>query len=233
MDTIAANLEQVNERIQTACDKAGRDPEEITLVAVSKTKPTSDILEALDCGQLHFGENRPKELQQKMEELNDHNDIIWHMIGPLQTNSIKYMTDRVNWIESIPKQKSLREIEKRASRIDRVIDTLIQVNISGENQKQGCEADDLAEILEYAAGLEHVRVRGLMGIATFADDPEDVRPEFANLRNQLEKHKKYESDNVKMEHLSMGMTHDLEVAIEEGATIVRVGSAIFGPRNYN
>ncbi len=232
--TISEGLEQVEERISKACRSAGRDPEEITLVAVSKMKPTEDIREAVQCGQLHFGENRAKELQDKMETLEDLDQIQWHMVGTLQTNKIKYMVERVNWIQSIPKKKSLREIEKRASRIDRTIHTLIQVNISQEVQKSGCEPDDLPAILEYARDLEHVRVRGLMGMAEFVkpEQQEKVRPEFRLLRELREKYANYSKGSVDLEHLSMGMTNDLETAIDEGATIVRVGRAIFGERDY-
>lgn len=217
--------------MRSACEKAGRDPGEVTLIAISKTKPLGLIREAFRHGQAHFGENRAKELQDKMDGWEE-SGVIWHMVGHLQTNKIKYMVERVNWIDSIPKKKSLREIEKRASRIDRTIDTLIQVNISGEDQKSGCEPEELGGILDYAAGLDHVRVRGLMGIASLVEDPEEVRPEFRLLRELLEEHRGRQAGNVSLEHLSMGMTNDLEVAIEEGATMVRVGRAIFGEREY-
>jgi pyridoxal phosphate enzyme (YggS family) len=232
--SICTNIEDVKERMAKACERAGRSPEEVTLVAVSKTKPLEDIVEARTCGQIHFGENRAKELEDKMEELDDPDqEVQWHMIGTLQTNKIKYMVERVNWIDSIPKKKSLREIEKRASRIDRIINVLIQVNISDEDQKSGCDPEKLGKILEYAAGLKHVRVRGLMGMATFTDDPEQVRPEFALLRKVRDEHRKYETENISLDELSMGMTNDMEVAIEEGSTMIRVGRAIFGERNYN
>lgn len=230
---ICQNLERVQHQIKKACENAGRNPKEITLVAVSKMKPLEDIKKAFDCGQIHFGENRAKELQDKMDSWEEQ-EIQWHMVGNLQTNKIKYMVERVNWIHSIEKPKYLREIEKRASRIDRVINTLIQINISGEEQKSGCEPEDLKEILKYAQGLDHVRVRGLMGMATFVDpeDVEKVRPEFQLLRKLRAEHREWESENVKLDELSMGMTNDMEIAIEEGATMVRVGRAIFGERNY-
>lgn len=230
---ICKNIETVNDKIARACSRAGRDPEEVQLVAVSKMKPLQDIEAAFACGQLHFGENRAKELQDKMEAC-DKERIRWHMVGNLQTNKIKYMVKRVNWIDSVPKKKTLQEIEKRASRIDRVINTLIQVNISGEDQKGGCEADDLAGVLEYAQGLEHVRVRGLMGMATFVDreNVEQVRPQFRSLRELRDEHRSYDCENIRLEHLSMGMTNDMDIAIEEGSTMVRVGRAIFGERNY-
>jgi len=232
-EDICKNIEQVKQQIKAACEKADRDPNEVTLVAVSKTKPLDDIKTAFGCGQLHFGENRAKELQDKMEAY-DQDQIQWHMIGNLQTNKIKYMVERVNWIDSVEKEKYLKEIEKRASRIDRVINTLIQVNISGEQQKGGCEPEDLKDILKYAQGLEHVKVRGLMGMATYVD-PEDIektRPEFQLLHELRDDHRSLESKNVQLEHLSMGMTNDMQIAIEEGSTMVRVGRAIFGERNY-
>jgi len=232
-EDICKNIEQVKQQIKAACEKADRDPNEVTLVTVSKTKPLDDIKTAFGCGQLHFGENRAKELQDKMEAY-DQDQIQWHMIGNLQTNKIKYMVERVNWIDSVEKEKYLKEIEKRASRIDRVINTLIQVNISGEQQKGGCEPEDLKDILKYAQGLEHVKVRGLMGMATYVD-PEDIektRPEFQLLHELRDDHRSLESKNVQLEHLSMGMTNDMQIAIEEGSTMVRVGRAIFGERNY-
>lgn len=230
---ICEKIEKVSARIQKACNRANRDPDDIKLIAISKMKPLEDIKTAFGCGQLHFGENRAKELQDKMEAYEE-DQIQWHMVGNLQTNKIKYMVNRVNWIDSVPKSKTLREIEKRASRIDRVINTLIQINISGEEQKSGCEPQDLADILEYAQDLEYVRVRGLMGMATFVDKDkvEKVRSEFRLLRKVRDEHRSYECENIQLDELSMGMTNDMEVAIEEGSTMVRVGRAIFGERNY-
>ncbi len=232
-EDICNNIKELQNRIAQACEGTGRDADEITLVAVSKMKPLEDIKTAYGCGQIHFGENRAKELQDKMDEY-ENEEVQWHMVGNLQTNKIKYMVERVNWIHSIEKSKYLREIEKRASRIDRVINTLIQINISGEDQKSGCEPEDLKEILEYAQGLDHVRVRGLMGMATFVDpeEVEKIRPEFKMLKDIRDEHRGYESENVQLDELSMGMTNDMEIAIQEGSTMLRVGRAIFGERNY-
>lgn len=227
---ICQNLKNIQTRIQATCEKAGRNPDEITLIAVSKTKPLQDIKQAFACGQLHFGENRAKELQDKMDAYPE-DRIQWHMVGSPQTNKIKYMVERVNWIDAVPKKKTLEEIEKRASRIKRVINTLIQVNISGEGQKSGCAPEELEDILKYAQELKYARVRGLMGIATLVDDPEEVRFEFRLLHDLLEEHQSYNNENVQLNQLSMGMTNDLEVAIEEGSTMIRVGRAIFGERN--
>lgn len=229
---IEENLDNVQQRIRKACTACGRDPEEITLVAVSKTKPNADILEARKASQLHFGENRAKELQDKMEEIEDE-EIRWHFIGNLQTNKIKYMVERVDWIDSIHKKKALKEVEKRASRIGRHINVLIQVNISDEDQKSGCNPDDLEKILKYGQDLTYTHVRGLMGMATFTDDKELVRSEFKLLKTLRDEHLHLIDGSVTLEHLSMGMTNDLEEAIEEGSTMLRVGTAIFGERNYN
>lgn len=228
---IKNNLKIIKQRIQSACEKCGRNPSEITLVAVSKTKPDEDVLQLLGAGQLHFGENRAKSLEDRMASIKD-DSIQWHFIGNLQTNKIKYMAHRVDWIQSIHKKKALKEVEKRAAEEDRIINVLIQVNISSEDQKSGCSPEDLEGILEYAHNLKHTRVLGLMGMATFTDEPERVRPEFKLLRTLRDKHMHLNGGAVDLKHLSMGMTNDLEIAIEEGSTMVRVGTAIFGERNY-
>lgn len=227
---ICQNLDKIKTRIEVACKDVGRQPNEIMLLAVSKTKPDSYIKTALACGQLEFGENRMQELEEKMLEIEDE-DISWHMIGNLQTNKIKLIAERVNWVHSIDKIKYLREFEKRAH--NNKIKALIQVNISGEAQKGGVEPENVGEFLDQAKDLENIVVVGLMGMATFTDNPEDVRPEFKLLKEVFDKHKPNNKGSVQLEHLSMGMSNDLEVAIEEGATIVRVGSDIFGARNYN
>lgn len=229
---IKNRLEKVKSRIEDACKSCGRSADEITLVAVSKTKPNEDILEVLEASQLHFGENRAKELQDKMEQI-ENEEIIWHFIGNLQTNKIKYMVERVNWIDSIHKKTALKEVEKRASRIGRHVNVLIQVNISDEDQKSGCNPGNLKKILKYGQDLEFTHVRGLMGMATFTDDKNVVRKEFKLLKKLHEEHLFMNGGSVELEHVSMGMTNDLEIAIEEGSTMVRVGTAIFGERNYN
>lgn len=230
-ETIHKRFKNVKKRINDACKKAGRDPSEILLIAVSKLKPDEDILELLKDGQLHFGENRAKVLEDRMKAIPDES-IQWHFIGNLQTNKIKYMAHRVNWIQSVHKKKALKEIEKRASRENRTINALIQVNISDEDQKSGCAPEDLEKILKYGQALKHTKVRGLMGMATYTDDIEVVRPEFKLLKQLSEEHQHLNDGAVNLEHISMGMTNDFDAAIEEGATIVRIGTAIFGERNY-
>jgi pyridoxal phosphate enzyme (YggS family) len=232
MDTdIISRFEQVQEKIKTACKESGRDPDEIMLVAVSKTKPDEDVLKLIEHGHYHFGENRAKALQDRMESVKNP-AAVWHFIGNLQTNKIKYMVERVNWIQSIHKKKALKEVEKRASEINRVINVLIQVNISEEDQKSGCDPEQLEGMLKYAQDLKYTKVRGLMGMATFTDDLDVVRPEFKLLRKLRDDHQHLSKGSVDLKHLSMGMTNDLEVAIQEGSTMVRVGTAIFGERNY-
>ena len=228
---IRSNLSSIHQKIEETCSRIGRDPDDITLVAVSKTKPNEDILEAITAGQLHFGENRMRELEDKMESI-ENTDVIWHFIGNLQTNKIKYIAERVNWIHSVEKAKYLKEINKRGKQANRVINALIQVNISDEKQKGGCKPDDLAGILKSARDYDYVHVKGLMGMATFVDDPEDIRSEFKLLKELFDTHQKYNGGSVNLEQLSMGMTNDFEVALEEGATMLRIGSAIFGERNY-
>ena len=231
MSTIEDRYKNLKERISAACSVANRDPDEIVLIAVSKTKPDTDVLVLIKAGQVHFGENRAQALQDRMESIT--NPVaVWHFIGNLQTNKIKYMASRVNWIQSIHKKKALKEVEKRASEFERTINVLIQVNISGEGQKSGCEPEQLEGILKYAQNLKYTKVKGLMGMATFADDPETVRPEFKLLCKLREEHRHLEKGSVDLQHLSMGMTNDLEVAIEEGSTMLRIGTALFGERNY-
>jgi PLP dependent protein len=229
--TIIDRFSKVKKRIEKACIASGRDPDEVMLVAVSKTKPDADVVELIHHGHFHFGENRAKALEDRMASL-ENPDAIWHFIGNLQTNKIKYMVHRVNWIQSIHKKKALKEVEKRASEIEREINVLIQINISGENQKSGCEPEELEAILKYAQNLKYTKVRGLMGMATYTDDAESVRPEFRLLKKVRDEHLHLNEGSVNLEHLSMGMTNDLEVAIDEGSTMVRVGTAIFGERNY-
>src|SRR5690554_5359033 len=179
--TIVERYEKIKERIESACREAGRNPADIILVAVSKTKPNEEILDVAGLGQVHFGENRAKELEDKMEQIQNPS-IQWHFIGTLQSNKIRYMAGRVNWIQSVDKKKALMEIEKRARAENRIINALIQVNISDENQKSGCPPEELEEILTYARTLKNTRVQGLMGMATLTDKPESVRHEFRKLR---------------------------------------------------
>lgn len=220
---------EVQDRINTAMSVAGRTPNDVLLIAVSKLHPIEKIRQLFEHGQLHFGENKVQELVPKMEQSAI--NVVWHMIGGLQTNKIRHMASRVDWIHSVPKKKALDEIEKRASEAGRVINALIQVNISEEDQKSGCDPEDLKALLSESRAYKHLVVRGLMGMASLEHDPEIVRPQFRLLRELRDEYRTMNEGSLLLEHLSMGMTNDMEVAIQEGSTMVRVGTAIFGERD--
>ena len=224
-------LEEVEERIQEACRRAGRDRSEVTLIAVSKTKPAEVLKEAYDLGIRVFGENKVQELTEKYEVLPK--DIRWHMIGHLQTNKVKYIADKVELIHSVDSLKLAETIEKEAAKRNRTIDILVEVNVAEEESKFGLKVEEVIPFIEKVAGFSHINVRGLMTIAPFVDNPEKNRTIFADLQKLYVDIKKKNIDNVNVSILSMGMTNDYEVAIEEGATMVRVGTGIFGARNYN
>ena len=199
-------------------------PKEVTLVAVSKTKPNTAILEAYQAGQRIFGENKVQELAQKAEELPK--DIAWHMIGHLQTNKVKFIAPFVSLIHGVDSLKLLKEINKRAAQNNRVIDCLLQVHIATESSKFGFEREEVESALNQAEEFKNIRITGLMGMATFTDDTQQVVDEFKSLKTVF--------DSIKNEHittLSMGMSGDYKLAIEQGSTMIRVGSAIFGHRN--
>ncbi len=230
------NWTRVKDRLAKAAATSGRNPDEIMLIAVSKTHPFEDVRALHLMGQVHFGENRVQELVPKMESgdlevgTDAENRMTWHMIGSLQTNKIKYMASRVDWIHSVPKLKALEEIDKRAGEAGRIIKTLIQVNISDESQKSGCEPDELKELVLASRRFQNLKVCGLMGMASFEADLEVVRPQFRLLRELRDQYISLNDGAVELQELSMGMTHDMEVAIDEGATMIRVGTAIFGNR---
>lgn len=207
-------------------------PEDVELVAVSKTKPNEDIMEAYNTGHLAFGENRVQELVTKYEELPK--DIQWHMIGHLQSNKVKYIAPFVYLIHSVDKPKLLKVINKEAQKNNRIIDVLLQFHIAEEETKYGFDFDEVQQLLESKQFNEYVNVnvRGIMGMATFTDDMEKVRREFKHLADIFGKLKQnYFSDKQDFNEISMGMTNDYKVALEEGATILRIGSLIFGKRN--
>lgn len=207
-------------------------PESVTLVAVSKTKPVADIQEAYDCGQRIFGENRVQEMAEKHEQLPQ--DIEWHLIGHLQTNKVKYIAPFVSMIHAVDSLKLLAEINRQAQKNDRVIECLLQFHIAEEETKFGldfAEAQELLESPEFAE-MRNVSIAGLMGMATFTDDTEQVREEFRTLENNFQIIKShFFKFNDGFRHISMGMSGDYPIAVEEGSTMVRVGSAIFGARH--
>lgn len=227
---IKRNLQEVRNQIEEACKKSGRSAETVELIAVSKTNPVEAIQEAIAAGQRHFGENRIQELTEKMEAIQNE-DVVWHMIGTLQTNKIKYMAHRVDWIHSVPKEKAIKEIQKQAEKNNRVINILLQVNISDEDQKSGCEPDELPELIDYVKTCPNLVLRGFMGMATFTDDETLIASQFGHLQSLLASHASKNGGNIDLQHLSMGMSGDMEIAIRQGSTMVRVGSAIFGARS--
>ena len=205
-------------------------PAGVRLVAVSKYHPASLIQEAYDAGQRIFGESHVQELVAKHDALPK--DIEWHFIGHLQTNKVKYIIDKVDMIHSVESLKLAQEIEKRAAQKDVVMDVLIEVNMGGEESKFGVAPEETEALLREISVMEHIRVRGLMTVAPFVEDQEENREVFRQMRELLVDMNSKKIDNIKMDTLSMGMTGDYEVAIEEGATIVRVGTGIFGERYY-
>ena len=223
-------LQEVEKRIQAACDRAGRKREEVTLIAVSKTKPVETLQEAYDLGVRIFGENKVQELTAKYEALPK--DIHWHMIGHLQSNKVKYIIDKAELIHSVDSLKLAETIEKEAAKHDLIADILVEVNVAEEESKFGMKMEEVIPFVEKVSAFPHVRVRGLMTIAPFVEDPEENRSIFADLHKLYIDIKKKNHDNDTVSVLSMGMTNDYEVAIEEGATMVRVGTGIFGARNY-
>ena len=236
---IARNLEAVRERIGRAVKAAGRAAGSTALVAVSKTMPAADIAAAMAAGQEDFGENYAQELRDKRPELDaassgpPPNRPLWHFIGPLQSNKIKYLAGKVELIHTVDSPALLQEIARRvqAGTDSRAVqDCLVQVNVAEEPQKRGVTPAALPALLDEFARLERVRCLGLMLIPPFGDDPEASRPHFRSLRQLFEQLGAVARPNVLFEELSMGMSHDLEVAIAEGATMVRVGTAIFGER---
>jgi len=226
--SIATNLSSIRQQISDSCAKFGRSSDEVTLIAVSKTHPAEFVNEAMEAGQIHFGENRVQEMLAKSQEVKP--GACWHMIGTMQTNKIRLMAPFVDWIHSVPSTAALDEISKRAVQNQRTIRVLIQVNISDEDQKSGCEPEELASLLTHASKLSGLEVHGLMGMASFIDDSNLIRSQFASLRKLRDDHRYLESSNVFMRELSMGMSQDMDEAIAEGATMVRVGTAIFGQR---
>ena len=225
------NLKNVQNNIKKACERVGRKPEEVTLVAVSKMKPLSDIEELLEIGQLEYGENYVQELCDKYENISK--PVHWHMIGHLQTNKVKYIIDKVDLIHSVDSVKLAETIEKEAAKHNLTANILIEVNVAQEESKFGLKTEEVLPFIEKIANFEHIKVCGLMTIAPFVDNPEENRQIFANLHKLSVDINEKNIDNVYVNILSMGMTNDYEVAIEEGATMVRVGTGIFGARNYN
>jgi len=230
--SIAENIRHVHERIAAAARRAGRNPQEIGLLAVSKTFPAGHIRQAYEAGIRIFGENRVQEISAKAEAVRELRDAQWHMIGHLQTNKAAKAVELFSAVDSVDSLKLAEKLNLAAEKIGKKLAVLIEVNLGGEKAKSGIapEKPELEQILQSAPQLEHMAIDGLMTIPPFTEDPQQARPYFRKLRELRDKLALRKLPGVSMDTLSMGMSHDFEVAIEEGSTYVRVGTAIFGER---
>ena len=227
---VAENYRYVLKKVEEACARSGRDPKDVTLIAVSKTKPIEMIEEAMEAGARVFGENKVQELCDKYEQLPK--DLHWHLICHLQRNKVKYIVDKAELIHSVDSLKLAEEISKEALKKNVEVNILIEVNVAEEESKFGVSVEETLALVEEIAKLPGIHIQGLMTIAPYTTDPEENRPVFRTLKKLAVDIKKKNIDNVCMDVLSMGMTGDYQVAVEEGATLVRVGTGIFGERNY-
>ena len=227
---ITQNIDMVREEIRAACERSGRDPAEVTLIAVSKTKPNEMITEAYEYGCRDFGENYVQELTAKTQELPE--DIKWHMIGHLQRNKVKYVVGKVAMIHSVDSLRLAKEIDDRSGKEGVITKILAEVNVAGEESKFGLKPEELITFAKEVSLMKNIELNGLMTSAPIVGDPEENRRFFRLLKELSVDIDKENIDNVKMKDLSMGMTNDYTVAVEEGATLVRVGTAIFGARDY-
>lgn len=225
---VKENLQKVRENIESACRRSGRDPKEVTLIAVSKTKPVPLLLEAYEEGERDFGENKVQEILAKKPEMPE--DIRWHMIGHLQRNKVHQVVDQAVLIHSVDSLRLAQQIEQESAKKGIETDILLEVNVAREESKYGFLLEEVEDAVMTIKDFHHVHIRGLMTIAPFVENPEENRPVFKKLFELAVDIGKKNIDNVTMSALSMGMTGDYEVAIEEGATIVRVGTGIFGAR---
>ena len=230
MEDIRGNLEKVHERIRTAAESAGRNESDVCLVAVSKTRTPEEINTAIDAGVTDIGENKVQEIMDKYEAVKP---VRWHMIGHLQTNKVKYIIDKVDLIHSVDSLKLAKEINKRAGQHEKVMDILIQINPADEESKFGVSLGEVRGLIEQILEeCENVRIRGLMSVAPIAEDPNDVKVYFDGVKQRFDECSQIDHPRLDFKYLSMGMSHDFEVAIEAGSNVVRVGSAIFGERDY-
>jgi pyridoxal phosphate enzyme (YggS family) len=226
MGTVKDNLETINKKIKEAALKVNRDPQEIKLVAVTKTATLEQIKEAINEGVKIIGENKVQKATEKYQVLTT--EVKWHLIGHLQTNKVKYAVEIFDLIHSVDSIKLAKEIDKRSVQFKKIIDVLIEVNISGEETKYGYNPEKVEAFLKEISEFSGIRVRGLMTIAPISKNKEEVRPYFRRLRELSERIRDKNIKNIKMDYLSMGMTDDFEIAIEEGANMVRIGRGIFG-----
>lgn len=229
MATVAENLERIRERMNAACSRAGRDPAAVRLVAVTKTVPTDRIREGVEAGLTLLGENYIQEARRKIEALEDL-AVSWHFIGHLQSNKARVAAECCDWVHSVDRLRLAVELDRQARKRNRVIPVLLQVNVGDEQSKSGVSPDDLPKLFEAVAALSGLSVRGLMTLPPYFENAREVRPFFRLLRELLERLRGIAPRPGELTELSMGMSNDFEVAVEEGATLVRIGTALFGGR---
>ena len=223
--SIQENLNEIKANIAASCEKAGRKAEDVTILAVTKTIDADRINEAVSLGLRDLGENRVQELISKYDDIKG--DVRWHLIGHLQENKVKYIADKVCMIHSVESYSLMEEIEKQCSKIDKIMDILIEVNVSGEESKTGIKPSEVLDYVTKASGYPHIRVKGLMTMAPFDAENDELHQIFSKLYEISVDISSKKLDNVSMEHLSMGMTNDYPIAVEENSTIVRVGTGLF------
>lgn len=231
MSNIKDNIASIKKVMEEAAVRAGRNPDELLLIAVTKTRSPEEINMAIAAGITDVGENKVQEILDKYEKVDP---VRWHMIGHLQTNKVKYIIDKVSLIHSVDSIRLAREIDKRAAQHNKIMDILIQVNAAEEESKFGIRTEETGQMVrEILESCPNVRIRGLMSIAPFEDDPEKVRGYFKEMAELYDEYRAIEHERLDFRYLSMGMSNDFPVAIEEGANAVRIGTSIFGERNYN
>ncbi|MCS7185359.1 MAG: YggS family pyridoxal phosphate-dependent enzyme [Armatimonadetes bacterium] len=228
VERVKENLEKVRERIALAAERVGRDPSEIVLVGATKSVDVERISAAIEAGLEHIGENYAQEAWAKYQQIGD--AVTWHFIGHLQTNKAKLVVRFCRFVQSLDRLALAEELNKRAEQIGRIVDCLVEVNIGGEETKSGVPPSEVENLIRQVSQFPNIRVVGLMAMPPFLPNPEQVRPYFKQMRELFERLKNIDLPRVEMRYLSMGMSHDFEVAIEEGANMVRIGTAIFGPR---
>lgn len=232
MENIRQNLNKIRNNIKEYAGCSNRDDKDVILLAVTKTVDVDAVIEAINNGVTDVGENKPQELARKYDIIGD--KVNWHLIGSLQTNKVKYIIDKVYMIHSLDREVLCEEIQKRAEKIDRVINCLVQVNISEEESKHGLSENEVIDFIKTVSGkYKNIRIKGLMTMAPFTDQEDEIREVFSGLKNLSIEISKLNISNVSMDYLSMGMSNDYKIAIEEGSNIVRIGTSIFGKRNYD
>lgn len=231
MDELKDNIDNIKQNISTICRRIGKNPDDITLIAVTKTVDSERINRAIRFGIENIGENKVQEIMSKYENVD--NSVKWHLIGHLQTNKVKYIIDKVALIHSLDSTGLAREISKRAENAGLVMNVLVQVNVAKEETKFGIAYEDIDSFIKEISQYKGIKVEGLMTIAPYSEEPEEVRPVFRKLKEKFDILGRACIPNVEMKYLSMGMTNDYSIAIEEGSNMVRIGTGIFGKRNYD